>query len=145
MPVHFYVEFWSWISCVRLSGTACTKHRPVSQLASQLHAAIMILFLRQQEHATLVTSLEEAAACNAHATILDSVLYIQSCRPSLTKFSLKMQCKSTEPFKENPLVREQLNTLKSNMLGKNIFLWVIRYLTYPSTTDRSNFAEHIST
>ena len=39
----------------------------------------------------------------------------------------------------------QSNTPKSNVLGENIFLRVIGYLTYPSTTHRSNFAERTLT
>ena len=39
----------------------------------------------------------------------------------------------------------QSNMLKSKMPGENIFVRVIRCLTYPSTTDRSNFAERTST
>ena len=42
-------------------------------------------------------------------------------------------------------VHVQLNMLKSDMLGKNIFLQAISYLIYPSTTHRSNFAECTST
>ena len=37
------------------------------------------------------------------------------------------------------------NMLKSNVLGKKKILRVIHYLTYPSMTDRSNFAEHTLT
>ena len=43
------------------------------------------------------------------------------------------------------LITVQSKTRKSNVLGKNIFLRLICYLTYLSTTDSSNFAERTST
>ena len=43
------------------------------------------------------------------------------------------------------MIKIQSNTLKSNIMGKNIFLQVICYLTYLSTTHGSNFAERTST
>ena len=104
---------------------------------------IVIVFVVNLTSTGLISAAKSVVRANEAMTTLDKCIQ-RSQKADFSKTGLYLGKTKTKQ-KTGKLSYLQSNALKSNVLGKNTFLQVICYLTYPSTTDRSNFAERTST